>query len=713
MKNDVSIYGGFSGDEISLGERNWESNLTILSGDIDNNDRIDEFGLVNSVADIVGDNAYHVVTGIGLTETAVLDGFTINAGSASGPDDPSKYGGGFYNFQSSPTINNVIFLANSAGDFGGGLYNYDHSMIRLNNVTFEKNRAWGRGGGIYSFNSGVILNHGSILNNESSYSGGGIYDYTNSLEFKSEINDTVFRGNKGSMGGGLYSGGPIVVNNSSFSENFAGQAGGGIYEGGLGWYNGITLTDNVAGNGGGLFVEYNTPIFENIFVFGNTASNEGGGIGSHQSNPTFINGTIEGNTAKYGGGISGNRRSAWTEPAGWESLTVINNYASESGGGIHFEGGNHLLKNSFLKNNSAAVSGGGIYNYLSEDLFLENCILADNSSLDGGGIYNYQSSLELKNSTITLNSATNFGGALYNYLSVPVISNSILWDNAAPAGSEIYNNSSSTTITYSDVKGGYSGTGNLNANPLFMNELAGNFRVSHDSPVIDMGDNSKCTVEDFDEIVRPVGSGCDMGAFEKHIFANEDFFIVKEDSPTVIDVLSNDIIAGSTQASISDIGDPDNGGICVTDGDFVTYTPTIGVGEYESFSYQVSDNLEDMSSAIVQIKISSPPSIFSSGLTVVTNGDQYLYSIQSGDVDIPDGDSLKVTAPIKPDWLSLTDHGDGTATLSGIPSVSDVGTHLVKILVTDSVGLIAEQEYLVTVEGPQLYFIFLPSIIRN
>ena len=37
IPDGVAVYGGFKGTETSLSQRNWESNKTILSGDIDNN----------------------------------------------------------------------------------------------------------------------------------------------------------------------------------------------------------------------------------------------------------------------------------------------------------------------------------------------------------------------------------------------------------------------------------------------------------------------------------------------------------------------------------------------------------------------------------------------------------------------------------------------------------------------------------------------------
>ena len=68
LKNGVAIYGGFGGAETTRGERNPESNFTILSGDI---------GIIGDAAD----NSYHVIANTGLDNSAILDGFIITAGN--------------------------------------------------------------------------------------------------------------------------------------------------------------------------------------------------------------------------------------------------------------------------------------------------------------------------------------------------------------------------------------------------------------------------------------------------------------------------------------------------------------------------------------------------------------------------------------------------------------------------------------------------------
>jgi len=145
----IAIYGGFFGEELTRDERNWEKNLTTLSGDI-------------GVADNIADNSYHVVTGSGVDVTAVLNGFTISGGNADGTE-PHNYGGGMYNSYSSPTLTNVTFSTNSAY-YGGGMVNYSSSP-KLTNVTFSGNPAIYFGGGMYNYSSSPTLTNAIVWGN--------------------------------------------------------------------------------------------------------------------------------------------------------------------------------------------------------------------------------------------------------------------------------------------------------------------------------------------------------------------------------------------------------------------------------------------------------------------------------------------------------------------------------------------------------------------
>lgn len=88
------------------------------------------------------------------------------------------------------------------------------------------------------------------------------------------------------------------------------------------------------------------------------------------------------------------------------------------------------------------------------------------------------------------------GGALFNAGdSSPVLTNCILWGDTSP---EVYNEDSMPVVTYSDVQGGYSGEGNINADPLFEDASNGNYHLSLDSPCIDAGDNEASALPSHD-----------------------------------------------------------------------------------------------------------------------------------------------------------------------------------------------------------------------
>ena len=109
----VGLYGGFAGDETNRDQRDWETNETILTGDLNGDDGPDYTQY--------DENSYHVVTGSGTNLSAVLDGFTISAGNADGPGSNAN-GAGIHIEAGSPTVGNCLLLANRADSLGGAIY---------------------------------------------------------------------------------------------------------------------------------------------------------------------------------------------------------------------------------------------------------------------------------------------------------------------------------------------------------------------------------------------------------------------------------------------------------------------------------------------------------------------------------------------------------------------------------------------------------------
>jgi hypothetical protein len=115
--------------------------------------------------------------------------------------------------------------------------------------------------------------------------------------------------------------------------------------------------------------------------------------------------------------------------------------------------------------------------------------------------------------TFYANSA-DYGGAIYNYDSSATVSNCILWADSAPDGPEIYGD---CTVSYSDVEGGFAGTGNIDADPCFADAGGDDFHLLDDSPCIEVGDPAYSPAggeTDIDGEPRVMGLTVDMGADE-------------------------------------------------------------------------------------------------------------------------------------------------------------------------------------------------------
>jgi hypothetical protein len=97
-------------------------------------------------------------------------------------------------------------------------------------------------------------------------------------------------------------------------------------------------------------------------------------------------------------------------------------------------------------------------------------------------------------------------------------------------------------------------------------------------------------------------------------------------------------------------------------------------------------------------KTNALPSFTSAPILTATAGQLYSYDIIATDPDI--ADTLTVTAPVMPAWLTLTTTGNGTGTLSGIPTVADVGAHAVTLNVSDGFSAPVSQTFTIDVAPP-------------
>lgn len=221
VKTSVKLYGGFSGDEVALSARDWSTNKTILSGDIDENDvLITPSPLKGNLYKNNEGNSFNVLI---LEGSSVVDGFTVTGGNANGTHFNYQVDGGGIN--SSPsvwgspsriTINNCRILNNSASGNGGG----------INTTSFYSTTSY----------SNMALNNCFISNNSAGVDGGGIYASNNFYSTHTELNNCVVSNNSAAKDGGgiyasadsIYSAAGIVLNNSTLVYNAAGENGGAI-----------------------------------------------------------------------------------------------------------------------------------------------------------------------------------------------------------------------------------------------------------------------------------------------------------------------------------------------------------------------------------------------------------------------------------------------------------------------------------------------------
>ena len=256
LREGVALYGGFAGVESSRNQRDIRSNVTTLSGNIGR-------------ADLSEDNSYHVLVG---ADDALLDGFVIRDGNASGQAFHAK-GGGMINYarhrQKAPTgwatgftvhVTNTLFINNTAIE-GGAIYNYDRSEPTFTNVVFRDNSAesggaildrvgvksklkqcqfvnnyakW-RGGAVYfDYGSRPMIDNCTFTENKTDGHGGATYIISRASQLENSVvnvSNSVFSGNQARLRGGAIANadsGVLEMANCEFKLNQAGKGGGAV-----------------------------------------------------------------------------------------------------------------------------------------------------------------------------------------------------------------------------------------------------------------------------------------------------------------------------------------------------------------------------------------------------------------------------------------------------------------------------------------------------
>ncbi|MCF3108017.1 hypothetical protein LL912_04420 [Niabella sp. CC-SYL272] len=196
----VHLYGGFpSTGNPGMGQRNWKTYVTTLSGDI---------GAPNDAAD----NVYHVLISMG-GGNVHLDGLKITGGNANATHQ-------------TPEVrvpgNNITYIRNAGA---GSLLSGNHSL-RLSNVEISGNRS-AYAAGAYIFGAPVFFNI-TVRDNTATEWGGGLY-FTDPRVDPIVIN-ALFTGNTAKNGAAIYNrADSLMLVNTTIVDNVATLAGSSIF----------------------------------------------------------------------------------------------------------------------------------------------------------------------------------------------------------------------------------------------------------------------------------------------------------------------------------------------------------------------------------------------------------------------------------------------------------------------------------------------------
>jgi len=159
------------------------------------------------------------------------------------------------------------------------------------------------------------------------------------------------------------------------------------------------------------------------------------------------------------------------------------------GGGIYLQRGNPIVENNIIMYNPGWYGCGLCVR--AAVATARNNFIAFNSGGEqygGAGMYLYGGQLDGYNNTVAFNSSLQAGGGVRVAQGVINLWNSVVWGNLSVISPQVYIDplfGGTVALEYSDIQGGYTGTGNIDADPGFVGSWC---FLGEGSPCIDAGD---------------------------------------------------------------------------------------------------------------------------------------------------------------------------------------------------------------------------------
>jgi hypothetical protein len=299
--------------------------------------------------------------------------------------------------------------------------------------------------------------------------------------------------------------------------------------------DGVTVTGGNANGlsehvrGGGMYNSFGSPTIIHCVFIKNYAMVMGGGMFNIESCPTIIDCAFVDNVSDDdGGGI----RNYLNSHAVITNCDFIGNSAFEEGGGLNNRKNSNAVVTGCIFIGNSARAGGGMENHVGKAtvtgvLVISNCLFIGNVSPEGGGMRNNDANPIVTNCTFVGNS----GSGMNNRKNAPLVTNCVFWSNSGGS----FDGSGNPTVTFSDVEGGFSGIGNINVNPNFVQSghwdetgvwAEGDYHLAAGSPCIDAGDSDYLIDPNETGIEghpRIISGRVDMGAYEYQGSSEPDY----------------------------------------------------------------------------------------------------------------------------------------------------------------------------------------------
>lgn len=529
LVSGVQLYGGFSGFETALEQRNPDLFETTLSADI-------------GEPGVDTDNNYHVFTGFGVDSLTVIDGFTIRDAYAIDYDIyPGGEGGGIQLYgspeaeYSNPRISNCHFINNKAQKGGaifvGWFYNDFFGYHRVNPVIahciFENNLS-------FPFDGGAICWDGLAEDGDTI-----------------ELSDCIFKDNWAIFERGAHvsfkkvTGSIICIKNCLFDRDSSG-------------YGSVDFLLKEQSNRPSNF------LIENCSFLNKHGDASVGALSVYCTTPIEIK--VDINNCLFNNNRNRGGRSVLTMEGTENSkihLYVNNsNISNNIGTSIYLLTGNlnANFKNCNFINNNKKVSQSiepqmlyvrGGTNYIAETKF-DNCLFANNGAgLEFSSNQDVFFNTEINNCTFYQNNQYTFSKSYYPSYSQPgypyfnrmKIRNSIIWEtetllpfaNSSPfvfqskeyfIENTLFDSNWSSSFNDPNLKNKYV------KSPLFLDSLSGDFRLRPCAPGVNAGNNifADSLSTDLAGVPRILFGNVDMGAYE----AIDTCTIVAIDNPRIV-----------------------------------------------------------------------------------------------------------------------------------------------------------------------------------